>query len=85
MDVVHLLRCSHIASGRVIAELKCTCLKYEISSNPTVVDLLVSFSYIAARHKALNPLPMGIGLRVKSASNGDTEDFEALSESEAIL
>ncbi|KAI0773052.1 hypothetical protein BD413DRAFT_538699, partial [Trametes elegans] len=40
-------------------------LEYEICSNPTVVDLLVSLAYIAAAEGALEaPLPIGMGLRV---------------------
>ena len=49
------------------------------------MDLLVSFTYIAAKHKALFPLPTGLGLRVRGAMPGHTEDFDALSESEVSV
>ncbi|OSC99575.1 hypothetical protein PYCCODRAFT_1446686 [Trametes coccinea BRFM310] len=42
-------------------------LEYEICSNPAAVDLLVSLAYIAAAEGALDaPLPVGMGIRVKS-------------------
>ncbi|KAI0367123.1 hypothetical protein BV20DRAFT_1091315 [Pilatotrama ljubarskyi] len=44
-------------------------LEYEICSNPTVVDLLVSLAYIASAEGGLDaPLPIGMGLRVKLQS-----------------
>ncbi|KAI0668099.1 hypothetical protein C8Q78DRAFT_1099205 [Trametes maxima] len=41
-------------------------LEYDICANTAVVDLLVSLTYIAAAEGSLdNPLPIGMGLRVK--------------------
>ena len=45
----------------------------------------MSFTYIAAKHKALFPLPTGLGLRVRGAMPGYTEDFDTLSESEVSV
>ncbi|KAI0350812.1 hypothetical protein OH77DRAFT_1570284 [Trametes cingulata] len=66
-------------------------LEYEICSNPTVVDLLVSLAYIAAVEGALDaPLPVGMGLRVKlqsieSDSPDGLHDFDKLDITNASL
>ncbi|KAI0073974.1 hypothetical protein K474DRAFT_119925 [Panus rudis PR-1116 ss-1] len=56
-------------------------LEYEIVARPSTVDLLVSLTYVAASEaKAMDPLPLGLGLQVPAPSNssGALVEFDKL-------
>ena len=57
-------------------------MQYEICENTEVIDLLVSVTYIAARHgTSEGPFPIGLGLRVPPLCDwGVSVDEDGLSD-----